>query len=176
MATLPENIDKYRNKTKVLRAEKNTLKAIALEWLQTKEGKIDPRTLRDYQMNCETRIFPILGNRPIAMIRSNDITAIINTARGRVIETLQTIFKGIIRYAMANGDITFNPMQAVTFQKVARKTRRALTREEEQTFFKRLELPEFEHYKPFFLLQYYFGLRPHELSDTRFEGDFLIAL
>lgn len=175
-ATLPENIEKYRNKTKVLQAEKNTLKTIALEWLQTKERKIDPRTLRDYQMNCETRIFPILGDRPIATIRSNDITAIINTAKGRVIETLQTIFKGIIRYAMANGDITFNPMQAVTFQKVARKTRRALTREEEQTFFKRLELPEFEHYKPFFLLQYYFGLRPHELSDTRFEGDFLIAL
>ena len=94
----------------------------------------------------------------------------------RVIETLQTIFKGITKYAMANGDITFNPMDAVTFQKVARKKRRALTKEEEKTFFERIDLPEFEYYKPFFLLQYYFGLRPWELRDTRFEGDFLIAL
>ena len=175
-ATLPENIEKYRNKTTALKVEKNTLKAVALEWLKTKEGKIDARTLRDYKMNCETRIFPILGNRPIASIRTNDITAIINTARGRVIETLQTIFKGIIRYAMANGDIMFNPMQAVTFQKVARKKRRALTKEEEYRFFERIELPEFKYYKPFFLLQYYFGLRPHELRDTRFDGDFLISL
>ena len=97
-------------------------------------------------MNCETRIFPIIGERPIATIRTNDITEIINTAKGRVIETLQTIFKGIMKYSMANGDITFNPMQAVTFQKVARKKRRALTKKEEKTFFERIELPEFKHY------------------------------
>ena len=40
----------------------------------------------------------------------------------------------------------------------------------------RIELPEFEYYKPFFLLQYYFGLRPHELRDTRFDGDFLLKI
>ena len=173
-ATLPENIQQYRKKE--IKLAGNSLKAIALEWLKTKEGKIDSRTLHDYQMNCETRIFPILGERPIASIRTNDIMEIINNAKGRVIETLQTIFKGIMKYAMANGDIMFNPMQAVTFQKVARKKRRALTKEEEQQFFERIELPEFEYYKPFFLLQYYFGLRPHELRDTRFEGDFLISL
>ena len=32
-ATLPENIEKYRNKTTALKVEKNTLKAVALEWL-----------------------------------------------------------------------------------------------------------------------------------------------
>ena len=51
----------------------------------------------------------------------------------------------------------------------------ALTKEE-KTFFERIDLPEFAHYKPFFLLQYYFGLRPWELRDTRFVGDFLISL
>ncbi|MFR1553394.1 MAG: tyrosine-type recombinase/integrase [Coriobacteriales bacterium] len=176
VATKPENIEKYHRKTIAVKTDKNTFKSIASEWLKTKEGKVDPRTLRDYQMNCETRIFPIIGERPIATIRTNDITEIINTAKGRVIETLQTIFKGIMKYSMANGDITFNPMQAVTFQKVARKKRRALTKKEEKTFFERIELPEFKHYKPFFLLQYYFGLRPWELRETRFDGDFLIAL
>ena len=146
VATKPENIEKYHRKTIAVKTDKNTFKSIASEWLKTKEGKVDPRTLRDYQMNCETRIFPIIGERPIATIRTNDITEIINTAKGRVIETLQTIFKGIMKYSMANGDITFNPMQAVTFQKVARKKRRALTKKEEKTFFERIELPEFKHY------------------------------
>ena len=144
--------------------------------MRSKDGKIDPRTFRDYKMNCETRIFPIIGDKPIASIRTNDIMEIINSGKGRVIETLQTIFKGIMMYALANGDITFNPMQAVKFQKVKRNTRRALTKEEEKKFFERIELPEFEHYKPFLLLQYYFGLRPWELTEVRFENDFLIAL
>ena len=77
---------------------------------------------------------------------------------------------------MANGDITYNPMLAVKFKKAARTNRRALSPQEEQTFFERIDLPEFEHYKPFFLLQYYFGLRPWELTDFHFENDFIVAL
>ena len=175
-ATLPENIEIYRKNAPPVKAMEKTIKSVGIEWLKSKNGKIDPRTIRDYQMNCETRIFPVIGDIPIAKIRTNNITEIINNAKGRVIETLQTIFKGIMKYAMANGDITFNPMDAVAFQKVARKKRRALTNEEEKTFFERIDLPEFAHYKPFFLLQYYFGLRPWELRDTRFVGDFLISL
>ena len=175
-ATLSENIERYRKTALTVKVAEKTIKSVGIEWLKSKDGKVNPRTLRDYQMNCETRIFPVIGDIPIAKIRTNDITGIINKAKGRVIETLQTIFKGLTKYAMANGDITFNPMDAVTFQKVARKKRRALTKEEEKTFFERIDLPEFEYYKPFFLLQYYFGLRPWELRDTHFDGDFLISL
>ena len=32
------------------------------------------------------------------------------------------------------------------------------------------------HYRKLLLLQYYFGLRPFELTDARFDGDFLIVL
>ena len=41
-ATLPENIEKYRMPTIAGKLYKHSLKAIALEWLKTKEGKIDP--------------------------------------------------------------------------------------------------------------------------------------
>lgn len=173
-ATTPENIEKYR--TKQFSFAKNSFLSVGTEWLRSKEGKIDPRTLRDYTMNCETRVFPKIGHKPVSELRTSDFTDILNGEKGRVIETLQTIFKGIMSYAMANGDITYNPMQAVKFRKIARKNRRALTKEEEKTFFERIELPQFAEYKPFFLLQYYFGLRPWELTDFRFEGDFLIAL
>lgn len=77
---------------------------------------------------------------------------------------------------MANGDITYNPMLAVKFKKAARTNRRALSPQEEQTFFERIDLPEFEHYKPFFLLQYYFGLRPWELTNFHFENNFIVVL
>lgn len=176
--TSAKNIGKYYMPEKKNKADssKKTIRSVGYEWLSSKDGEIDTRTYRDYKMNCETRIFPFIGEKPIADVRTNDIKAIIGSAQGRVIETLQTIFKGIMMYALANGDILYNPMQAIKFQKVKRNTRRALTREEEQRFFERIELPEFEYYKPFFLLQYYFGLRPHELRDTRFEGNFLIAL
>lgn len=174
--TKPENIGKYyicgKNKkdpTKKLFSE------VGYEWLSSKINDVDARTHRDYQMNCEKRIFPVLGDKPIEDIRTNDIKNILALAKGRVIETMQTIFKGIMNYALANGDITFNPMQAIKFQKVKRNTRRSLTMDEEKTFFERIDLPEFAHYRPFFLLEYYFGLRPIELTDARFEGNFLIV-
>ena len=176
--TTAKNIGKYYVVGKKNKADrsKKTIRSVGYEWLSSKDGDIDARTLRDYKMNCETRIFPFIGEKPIAEVRTNDIKAIISSAQGRVIETLQTIFKGIMMYALANGDITFNPMQAIKFQKVTRKTRRALTSEEQKIFLERVELPEFVEYRQLLLLQYYFGLRPWELTDSRFEGDFLIAL
>ena len=156
--------------------QSNSFMIVAQEWLSTKRGEIDDRTYQGYKMNCEKRIFPILGERPISSIRTNDIKSIIDSAQGRVIETLHTIFKGIMFYAMANGDILYNPMQAIKFKKVARKKRRALTAEEQRIFLSRVDLPEFKNYRHLFLLQYYFGLRPWELTDARFDGDFLVAL
>ena len=173
-ATSTKNIDKYRVKKKG--GDKHTVEKIAREWLASKEGTIDPRTHRDYVMNCETRIIPVLGARKISTITTNDLKQIIDSHQGRVIETLQTILKGVMNYAIANGEITFNPMQAIKFKKSKREIRRALTTEEQQTFHNRILLPEFESYRKLLLLQYYFGLRPFELTDAHFDGDFLIAL
>ncbi len=114
-ATSPKNIDKYRVKKKG--GDKHTVEKIARDWLASKEGTIDPRTHRDYVMNCETRIIPVLGTRKISTITTNDLKQIIDSHQGRVIETLQTILKGIMNYAIANGEITFNPMQAIKFKK-----------------------------------------------------------
>ena len=173
-ATSAKNIDKYRINKKG--AAKHSFEKIARDWLASKNGTIDPRTHRDYVMNCESRIIPILGERKIATITTNDLKQIIDGYHGRVVETLQTILKGIMNYAIANGEITYNPMQAIKFKKIKRETRRALTIEEQQTFHNRILLPEFEPYRKLLLLQYYFGLRPFELTDARFDGDFLIAL
>ena len=173
-ATSAKNIDKYRINKKG--AAKHSFEKIARDWLASKNGTIDSRTHRDYVMNCESRIIPILGERKIMSITTNDLKQIIDGYHGRVVETLQTILKGIMNYAIANGEITYNPMQAIKFKKIKRETRRALTIEEQQTFHNRIFLPEFEPYRKLLLLQYYFGLRPFELTDARFDGDFLIVL
>ena len=72
-------------------------------------------------MNCESRIIPILGERKITTITTNDLKQIIDGYHGRVVETLQTILKGIMNYAIANGEITYTPMQAIKFKKIKRE-------------------------------------------------------
>ncbi|MBE7086465.1 MAG: hypothetical protein E7366_04865 [Clostridiales bacterium] len=67
-------------------------------------------------------------------------------------------------------------MAAIKFKKIKRENRRSITLEEQQKFFERVELPEFAPYRELLLLQYYFGLRPFELTNAHFEGEFLIAL
>lgn len=79
-ATTPQNIDQYRIKKKG--GEKHSFEKITRDWLASKDGTIDPRTLRDYIMNCETRIIPILGERKISSITTNDLKQIIDAHQG----------------------------------------------------------------------------------------------
>ena len=66
-------------------------------------------------------------------------------------------------------------MLLIPFKKAERNNRRALTNDELKKLFERLNLPEFKDYKQTFLILLFFGLRPCELADARFEDDFLIA-
>ena len=51
-----------------------------------------------------------------------------------------------------------------------------MTEDELKKMIERLNLPEYSDYKRTFLILLLFGLRPCELEDAYFEGDFLIAL
>ncbi len=50
-------------------ANENTLKHIALDWLETKKPKITEEYALDIERALERHIFPILGNKPIGDIR-----------------------------------------------------------------------------------------------------------
>jgi hypothetical protein len=112
---------------------------------------------------------------PIVNIKTIDISNIMATVHGRVYEDLRIVLNSVFKYALANSFIINNPMLLIPFKKAERINRRALTNEELKKLFKRLNLPEFKDYKPTFLILLFFGLRPCELKDARFEGDFLIA-
>lgn len=171
--TRPENISKYAP-----RPEKSGLHLfheIATEWFAWKKGKINDRTYSNYESYYRRFMYPALGETSIFQIRTADVDKVLKNKSERQYEDLRTVFNSIFKYAIASGIITHNPVTLVPFKKAKRKDRRALTAEEQRHLLQRLELPEFFEYRATFLIMLYFGLRPCELEDTRFEGDFLIA-
>lgn len=90
-------------------------------------------------------------------------------------ENLRPVLNSVFKYAINSGLITHNPVALIPFKRAERKNRRALTKEEQLLFAERIFLPEFKTYKQAFLIMFYFGLRPCELKNARFEDTFLIA-
>lgn len=88
---------------------------------------------------------------------------------GVPLQTLHNIFRGHTQ------NPRIDTMLLIPFKKAERNNRRALTNDELKKLFERLNLPEFKDYKQTFLILLFFGLRPCELEDARFEDDFLIS-
>ena len=173
MATSPNNIEKYRRKD--VKEKANSFMRVAQEWLEYKKGKLNDRTHKNYESYCQRYLYVPLGSMPISEIKTIDITKIMNTVEGRLYEDLRVVLNSVFKYALANGLLTHNPMLLIPFKKAERNNRRALTKDEKKKLFERLEMPEFSEYKLPFMIMYFFGLRPCELEDSHFEGDFLIA-
>ena len=172
--TKPENIDKYQVCVKP--SGLNLFHEIATEWLAYKKGKINDRTYANYESYYRRYIRAQLGEIPILKVRTIDVDNLLRDKSARLYEDLRTVLNAIFKYAIASGIMTHNPVMLVPFKQAERKSnRRALTKEEQERLLNRLSTPEFAPYKRTFLILLYFGLRPCELSDARFEGDFLIA-
>lgn len=173
-ATKPENIDKYQ--VAVIPTGLNLFREIAEEWLAYKKGKINERTFTNYESYYRRYIRGPLGEIPILKVRTIDVDNLLREKSPRLYEDLRTVINSIFKYAIASGIMTHNPVLLVPFKQAERKSnRRALTKEEQERLLNRLSTPEFAPYKRTFLILLYFGLRPCELDDARFEGDFLIA-
>ena len=171
--TSPENIEKHHKRQK--KVALNTFLFVTNEWLNFRKTNLNPVTHKNYTSYCNRFLFPVLGDMPIVSIKTIDISNIMNTIQGRVYEDLRVVLNSVFKYALASGIITHNPMLLIPFKKAERLNRRALTAIELKRLIQRLNLPEFKKYKRTFLILLFFGLRPCELEDARFEGDFLIA-
>ena len=172
-ATKAENIEKYRKKEK--RAKKNTFLFVTQEWLEFKKDKLNVRTHKNYESYCQRYLYPVLGDMDISVIKTIDINGIMTKVEGRVYEDLRVVLNSVFKYALASGVITHNPMLLIPFKKAERNNRRAMTEDEVKKMIERLNTDEYSDYKRTFLILLFFGLRPCELEDARFEGDFLIA-
>mgnify|MGYP006049908445 FL=1 len=172
-ATKAENIEKYRKKEK--RAKKNTFLFVTQEWLEFKKDKLNARTHKNYESYCQRYLYPVLGDIDISVIKTIDINGIMTKVEGRVYEDLRVVLNSVFKYALASGVITHNPMLLIPFKKAERNNRRAMTEDEVKKMIERLNMDEYSDYKRTFLILLFFGLRPCELEDARFEGNFLIA-
>ena len=172
-ATRAENIEKYRKKEK--RAKKNSFLFVTQEWLEFKKDKLNARTHKNYESYCQRYLYPVLGDMDISVIKTIDINGIMTKVEGRVYEDLRVVLNSVFKYALASGVITHNPMLLIPFKKAERNNRRAMTEDEVKKMIERLNMHEYSDYKRTFLILLFFGLRPCELEDARFEGDFLIA-
>lgn len=172
-ATLPENIDDYTAQGK--KSGLNLFREVAAEWWEYKRSTVAELTHKRYWQYYKKHVHPLLGDKPIKNIRTLDIDRALQGKGGRLREDLYTVFNSIFKYALACGMIAHDPMLLVRFVKSERQNRRALTSEEQAYFMERVQLPEYAAYKRELLILFYFGLRPCELQDTRFENGFLIA-
>ena len=173
IATKSEQIENYQTRKKG--RDLNTFLFVTKEWLEFRKSNLNERTHKNYESYCNRFLFPVLGESPIADIKTIDVSNIMSAVQGRIYEDLRIVLNSIFKYALANGLIINNPMLLIPFKKSERVNRRALTADELRRFVRRLDLPEFKKYKRTFLILLFFGLRPCELEDARFEGDFLIA-
>ena len=161
---------------KVVATGFNLFREVATEWLTYKKGKINDRTYDNYESYYRRYLRVPLGEIPITKIRGINIDNVLRGQKPRVYEDLRTVLNSVFKYAIASGIMVHNPVTLIPFRQASRQSnRRALTKDEQETLLARLELDEFKNYKQNFLILLYFGLRPCELSDARFEGDFLIA-
>ncbi|HEX4242522.1 MAG TPA: integrase arm-type DNA-binding domain-containing protein [Steroidobacteraceae bacterium] len=101
-------------------AERETMKAISLAWLE-EEGKPDSKgnvritagTLRRHRRRLESFVFPYLGDRPIRSVTSKELLEVlqkieekgkIETAR-RVLQLCEAIWRSAVIAEKAQGDI-----------------------------------------------------------------------
>lgn len=171
--TEPGEIEKYQAKQE--KTGLYLLDEIAYEWLKYKQGKVVPQTWNYYESQYRRYISPILGKKSVLLIKTIDIDGIMSGVTGRLYEDLRTLFSQIFKYAVNSGIIAHNPVSLILFKKSDRVSHNALSVEQIKTLLSALERPEFAKYKQPFLIMLYFGLRPCELADAHFEGDFLIA-
>ena len=172
--TMPDELENHR--TKNYAGAKNSFRFIANEWLEFKKDKLNSRTHKNYENYCQRYLYPVLGDMDISVIKTIDINGIMTKVEGSVYEDLRVVLNSVFKYALASGVITHNPMLLIPFKKAERNNRRAMTEDELKKMIERLNLPEYSDYKRTFLILLFFGLRPCELEDARFEGDFLIVL
>ena len=114
---LADGIDPSHEKQVQKRAHRentaSTFKAIATEWLAHKARQWTMRGLSEHRARLENRVFPALGNRPVADIKPLEVLACLRVveAEGKL-ETLRKIRQvcvQIFAYAIVTGRATSNP-------------------------------------------------------------------
>lgn len=104
----------------------NTFEAIAREWHSVCARKWKPHHAGTVLRRMETHLFPILGDRPVAELKTRDLLVPLKAAEKRdTLETagrLRQYMTGILRMAVQHGVIESNPANDLQGATATRKT------------------------------------------------------
>ncbi len=95
------------------RSSCNTFKAVALEWHASMAGKWSKGHAARVMNECEADLFPLLGQRPIADLKTNDLLAALKLVEKRgaldLAGRLRQRVVGIMRTGVQRNMIDYNP-------------------------------------------------------------------
>lgn len=155
---------------------KNTYCSISNEWLDNRKGKIAQQSWRAYERYNDKYITPAIGTKLITDIRTAELEKIMSTVESeRLYEDVRSVLNQVFKYAMSNGIITYNPVTIVPFVRADREHGVALSPNAEAELLTQIQLPEYALIRPAILAMLFFGLRPCEIEDAKFEKGFLVA-
>lgn len=130
MALLARRIDpiEHSRQSKIddANARANTFRALALEWHAACARKWSPGHATTVLRRIEAHLLPALGERPVAELKTRDLLAPLKAAEKRdTLETagrLRQYMTGIMRMAVQQGHIDFNPAVDLQGATATRKT------------------------------------------------------
>lgn len=114
---LAEGIDPTAERRAERAATMETFKAIALEWLDSREAAVTERVQARRKRRFEQFLFPSLGSTPVAQVRAPDLLAALRRVevRGKneTAHRLRSECGAVFRYAIATGRADRDPASAL---------------------------------------------------------------
>ena len=92
---------------------RNSFEAVSREWLDVHASKVKPQSLRIYRRILEHSVFPFLGSRPVAEMKTPELLALLKQVEAQnkiyLSRQISMLCGMIMRYAVAVGKAEADP-------------------------------------------------------------------
>lgn len=128
---------------------------------------MSPKSFRTYESAVRLYIKPAVGNKRLSEVTEPDLRRILNAERDMSyshVHQIRLVIKAMFRQAYVSRLITYDPALALELPATVKGTRRSLTAEEKEVFFRVAESHRHGNLFRFLLAT---GLRPNEVRALR---------
>lgn len=127
---LTKNIDPGEHKKAQELQQKETIShtfsVFAAEYIKLKKSSIAERTLRKSEQRIQNYLLPTLGDMPVSQIKPSTVRPILDKLvlenKYETVKRLCSLMNSIMRIALLNGVIEFNPLESISHLYPANKT------------------------------------------------------
>jgi len=104
-----------------------SLEARCEQWLMEKEVEVSAKTLHQYKATLSRYVYPALGHRLLADIKTTEIQALISELRGsgrmRTADYVRTVLKQMFSHSVRDGLLDMSPMSELKGQRKSKRPR-----------------------------------------------------